>query len=325
MKKLLQLSIITVLSIIVLAACGDDEKSNGEKEFTIGVTQIVEHDSLDEAYKGFQDAIKEAGLNVKYDFQSAQNEIPNVHTIAEGFVADDVDLIFANATPSAQGAENATDDIPVVFTSVTDAVEADLVESMEEPGANVTGVVDLHPEAIGKTIAFIEEYFPGARIGTIYNAGEQNSVVQIDAINEAIKGTSLSVVERTVATSADVQSAAQTLIEEVDLFYIFTDNVVVSALDSVVDVADNQQIPLVVGEPDSLANGGFMTYGISYYEIGYTAGEQAVEILKDGKKPADIPVGYPKEVVLLINKEAAELQGVEWDADWDEDAEFINE
>ncbi|RYG73751.1 ABC transporter substrate-binding protein [Lentibacillus lipolyticus] len=336
MKKGLLL-IIALISFMVITACGggsenddadksDDAKdSDEEKTYTIGATQIVEHPSLDAAYKGFQDAFADAGLNVEYDLQSAQGDQNNVTPIAENFVADQVDLIFANSTPSALGAVQATEDIPIVFTSVTDAVEAGLVESMEQPGGNATGVVDLHPDAIKNTVQFIADNFDGAQVGLIYNAGEQNSVTQIEAVKKAAEGSDLSFAERTVANSAEVQQAAQTLVSKVDVFYIITDNTVVSALDSVVGVANEQDIPMVVGEPDSLKKGGFATYGIDYEKIGYRTGEMAVEILKGNKKPSDIAVEYPQEMQLFINKQAAEEQGVEWNEEWDENAKILKD
>lgn len=170
MKRSLQLFLMMMLSIIVLAACGDsgeetdatdDNASDNEEvdeaaDYVIGATQILEHPSLDEAYEGFQAAIEDSDLDVTFDYQNAQNDQNNVETISNNFVADDVDLIFANSTPSALGALNATDDIPILFTSVTDAVDADLVDSMEAPGENITGVVDLHPDAIDETVSFIK-------------------------------------------------------------------------------------------------------------------------------------------------------------------------
>ncbi|WP_099157697.1 ABC transporter substrate-binding protein [Virgibacillus ndiopensis] len=332
MKRLLQL--IAILGVIVLAACGNntsstngdgdgDSTSEGEKTYKIGATQIVEHPSLDAAYEGFQSALDDAGLDVEYDLQSAQNDQNNVKPISDGFVADNVDLIFANSTPSALGALQATSEIPIVFTSVTDAVDAGLVKSMDEPGENITGVVDLHPDAIKKTVEFIDANFPDAKVGMVYNAGEQNSVTQVEAVKEAAKGTSLSFVERTVANSAEVQQATTTLVGEADVFYIITDNTVVSALDSVVGVANEQDIPLIVGEPNSLAKGGFATFGIDYYTIGYRSGEMAAAILTGEKKPSDIPVEYPPEIQLFINKQGAEEQGVEWNPEWDETAQFV--
>lgn len=334
MKRNLQLFLVMVFSVFILAACGgndeetdangNDEEVDEDAEYVIGATQILEHPSLDEAYEGFQSALEDAELDVTYDYQNAQNDQNNVETISNNFVADDVDLIFANSTPSALGALNATDDIPILFTSVTDAIDADLVESMEEPGENITGVVDLHPDAIDETVAFIDDNFEGADVGLIYNSGEANSVAQIDQVNEAVEGTSLSTSERTVSNSAEVQQAADTLSGDVDVFYIVTDNTVVSALDTVVEVAEEQQIPLMVGEPDSLEKGGFATYGIDYFSIGERTGEMAVDILEGDKEPGEMDVEYPPEIELFINKEAAEAQGVEWDDAWDDEAEFVD-
>ncbi len=334
MKKRLSFFIVAIMALFALVACGDSaddatkddtDQNTGEERFVIGATQIVEHPSLDRAYEGFQAAIEEAGLDVEFDYQNAQADQNNVKTIADNFVADNVDLIFANSTPSAEGALNATKDIPIVFTSVTDAVSAGLVPSMDEPGENITGVLDLHPESIVKMIEFIDQYFEGSDIGIIYNAGEANSVAQIEAILEVAEDTSLTIHERTVSNSSEVQQAAMTLAGDVDGFFIFTDNTVVSALDSVIGVANEQQIPLFVGEPDSLAKGGFATFGIDYYTIGYRAGEMAVDILTGEKQPSDIKVEYPPSMQLIINKEAAELQGVEWNDEWDDIAEFLDE
>lgn len=343
MKKWVQLMAIAILAVLALVACGggdndaetdEENESNSEgsenategdedKTYTIGATQIVEHPSLDRAYEGFQAAFEEAGLDVEYNFQSAQNDPNNVKPISDGFVADGVDLIFANSTPSALGAVEATSDIPIVFTSVTDAVDAGLVTAMDEPGENITGVLDLHPDAIAETVAFIDTYYKDASVGVIYNAGEPNSVTQIDAVKAAIEDTSLTLEERTVANGAEVQQAATTLVSDVDVFYIITDNTVVEALDSVISVANDQDIPLIVGEPDSVAKGGFATFGIDYYTIGYRTGEMAIEILTGEKATKDIPVEYPPEIQLFINKTAAEEQGVEWQDAWDEDAQFV--
>ncbi|WP_186576813.1 ABC transporter substrate-binding protein [Aquibacillus kalidii] len=340
-NKWLILLLLAIISVFVLAACGTDDESAGNSDSTsgsggeaeddssdskvykIGATQIVEHPSLDAAYEGFKAAIADAGLEVEYDFQSAQNDQNNTSIIAKNFVADNVDLIFANSTPSAQGALQATKDIPIVFTSVTDAVGTGLVESMDKPGENITGVVDLHPDAIKNTVDFIDTYYEGAKVGLIYNAGEANSVTQIEAVNEAVDGTSLSTVERTVATSAEVQQAATTLVGEADVLYIITDNTVVSALETVIGVANEQDIPLIVGEPNSVEKGGFATYGIDYYTIGYRSGEMAVDILTGEKKPSEIPVEIPPEMQLFINKDAAEEQGVKWNPEWDDKAKLL--
>lgn len=313
---------------LLLSGCGSKESNNAENEkksekaFKVGVTQIVEHPSLDAAYDGFKKALEDAGLDVDFDVQIAQGDQNNNQSIANNFVGDGVDLIFANSTPSALGALNATKDIPIVFTSVTDPVGGGLVKAMDKPGANITGTTDTHPDAIPNTVKFMDEQFDGKNVGVIYNAGEQNSVAQIELVKKAMKGTDLKIVEATVATSADVKQAAESLIGKADMIYIITDNTVVSALESVVQVANEQKLPLFVGELDSVERGGFAAYGFDYFDIGYEAGEMAAQILKGEKKAGDLPVQYPQKLKLLINKDAASKMGIEIKEEWNSMAEF---
>ncbi|WP_240374809.1 ABC transporter substrate-binding protein [Bacillus piscicola] len=349
-KKWLQLLAAGALSVTMLGACGqsdeeaagsgDAENANGDTEeaetdanadetFVIGATQIVEHPSLDAAYEGFKEGLADNGFvegeNVEFDHQSAQGDQNNTATIANNFIAEGVDLIFANSTPSAQAALQASSETPILFTSVTDAVEAGLVDSMDNPGELITGVVDLHPEAIQMTVDFMSEYFPDSTVGMVYNSGEQNSVTQIEAVEKAAADTGLDIATRSVSTSAEVQQATESLVGEADVLYIITDNTVVSALETVVGVAESQGLPLIVGEPDSLERGGFATFGINYHDIGYRTGEMAAEILSGEKTPAEIPAEYPQDMELFINKEAAEAQGIEIHEDWEEKAQFIGE
>lgn len=330
MKKKLQFTaVMTLAAGLFLTGCGNDStedasSSSDKKEtFKIGVTQIVKHDSLDQAYKGFQAALKDSDIKADYDLQIAQGDQNNSQSIANNFVGDKVDLIFANSTPSALSSANATKDIPIVFTSVTDPVAAELVTSLDKPGGNVTGTTDSHPDAIAKSVSFLADELGAKSIGTVYNTGEQNSNVQVDQMKKEAKKAGIKVVEASAATSAEVKQAAESLIGKVDAFYIITDNTVVSALESVISVADNEDIPLFVGELDSVNAGGFAAYGFSYYDIGYEAGEKAVEILKDGKKPGEIAVDYPQNLKLVINEKAAKDMGVEIKDDWKADAEFV--
>jgi putative tryptophan/tyrosine transport system substrate-binding protein len=333
-KEVRKLVFMLVASLLLLGGCGASKTSEtgkqegsnadgGEKTYKVGVTQFVEHPSLDAAFEGFKKALEDKGLSVTYDVQNAQGDMNNNQTIANNFVADKVDLIFANSTPSALAALNATKDIPIVFTSVTDPVGAQLVKSMEEPGGNVTGTTDTHPEAIPKTVEFINKYIDGTRVGMIYNSGEQNSVAQVEIVKKAMEGTDLEIVPVSVSTSAEVKQAAESLVGKVDCFYIITDNTVVSALESVIQVANNEDIPLFVGELDSVKRGGFAAYGFDYYDIGYEAGVMAAEILEGKKKPSDLPVQYPQKLKLQINKKAAEEMGVELNQEWETIAEYI--
>ncbi|OZI11749.1 BMP family ABC transporter substrate-binding protein [Bacillaceae bacterium SAS-127] len=322
---------IGMTSMLMLAGCGNSgeeekkEEAGPAKEDTvkIGVTQIVEHPSLDNAYKGFQQALEDEGIKADYDVQIAQGDQNNNQTIANNFVSDKVDLIFANSTPSAASALNATKEIPIVFTSVTDAVAGGLVKDLNNPGGNITGTTDLHPEAIPKTIEFMAKEFDGKNVGVIYNAGEQNSVAQVEAVEKVMKENGLKLVPVTVSTSSEVKQAAESLVGKADMIYIVTDNTVVSALESVIQVANKEDIPMFVGELDSVKRGGFAAFGFEFYDIGYEAGQMAVQILKDGKKPGDLPVQPPQNLKLLINEKAAKEMNIEIKEEWKEQAEFV--
>ncbi|WP_188207082.1 ABC transporter substrate-binding protein [Alkalibacillus aidingensis] len=349
MKKLLLLLVIGVISILV--ACGSgaieegSEEGNGDEpedeingdepedededevtrdnaDFVVGVSQIVEHPSLDRATEGFQDALEEAGLSVYFDISLAQGDNNNASLIAEQFVGDEVDLIFGNSTPSTQSALNETDEIPIVFTSVTDPEGAGLVDTMDQPGGNVTGTADMHPDAVPSAVELVEE-MGYESIGLIYNASEQNSVRQIELVNEVADENGLETHEATVSSSSEVMQSAESLVGQADVFLIITDNTVVSALESVISVGQNESMPVFVSELDSVRRGGFAGYGFDYYDIGYEAGEKAVKILEDGENPGDIPASYPQNLILEVNEEAAELMGVEITDELREQAEIV--
>lgn len=325
----MKLLVLFLASAIVLAGCNSSTTGNND-EVVIGVTQIVEHPSLDAAFDGFKKALEDNGYkdgeNVKYNVQIAQGEQSNSVSIANNFVADKVDLIFANSTPSAQTALQATKeegDIPVVFTSVTDPVGAGLIEAFDKPGANITGTSDNHPESISNTIEFMINELNVKKIGVLYNAGEQNSIVQVEAVEEVAKNNGAEIVTASVSTSAEVKQAAESLIGRVDAIYVPTDNTVVSAFQTVVTVANEQKLPLFAGELDSMEQGAVAASGFSYYDLGYQTGLMAVQILKGEKKPSEIPAAYPESFKLVINKAAAEAQGVELKDSWKDIAEIF--
>ncbi|PKR86597.1 MULTISPECIES: ABC transporter substrate-binding protein [Bacillaceae] len=319
---------VVLLSTILLAACGSKtstpsssggQANNGEskkKTYNIGVTQIVEHPSLDAAFEGFKKAIEEGGIKAKYNIQNAQGDNSTNTTIATNLVNSKVDLIFANSTPSAQAAASQTKDIPIVFTSVTDPIGAKLVSSMENPGANITGTIDTHPDAIPNTLKFMKEKLNMTKVGMVYNSGEQNSRAQVDNVKKLASGIGLKIVEASVATSADVKQATESLVGKVDGFYIISDNTVVSALESVISVANKNKLPMMAAEFDSVRKGALGAYGFEYYDIGYEAGQMAVKILKGESKPSDLPVQVPQNLKLVINKKTANTIGIDIKDDW---------
>lgn len=332
MKKTVKGLSIALAGLLLLAGCGTkesagDTKQGGaekDKTFKVGISQFAPHPSLDAATKGFQDALKDKGLKVDFKVQNAQADQNNTQSIAKNFVGDKVDLIFANATQSAIAALNATKDIPIVFTSVTDPVGAGLVKAFDKPGENITGTTDNHPEATKKTISFITDEVKAKNVGVIYNAGEQNSVVQVDEVKKLVKEKGAKLVEVSVSNTSEVKQAAESLVGRVDAIYIPTDNTVVTALDAVIAVANNKKIPLFVGELDSMKKGAVAASGFEYYDIGYQSGEMAADILTGKKKTSEIPVQLPKSLKLVINKKAAKAQGLTVKEEWKSLGEFYD-
>ncbi|MEK5039432.1 ABC transporter substrate-binding protein [Sporosarcina sp. FSL K6-3457] len=322
MNKLKKIAVILFSAVLLLTACssGDNNEASSyvgnDKKYTVGVTQIVEHPSLNAAFEGFKQALADAGLDVDYQVQNAQNDNSANITIASNLVNSGVDLIFANSTSSAQAVASETQEIPIVFTSVTDAVGAQLVDSLEKPGGNVTGTIDLHPDVIPLTMKFLKEQLEAKNIGVVFNAGEQNARVQIDKVKELAKEMDLNIIEAAVATSADVKQAVDSLIGKVDSLYIIKDNTVVSALESVTSAAFDNKLPMMVGELDSVKRGGLAAYGFSYHDLGYETGQMAVKILTGESKPAELPVQVTKNLKFVVNEETASAIGLDIKEEW---------
>jgi putative ABC transport system substrate-binding protein len=309
----LGLFLILALVLTAVVGCGGGEATEEGGPITIGITQIVEHPALDSARQGFIDAMTEAGYvegeDIIFDVANAQNDKSNALTIAQKFANDKVDIIFAIATPTAQAAAQATTDIPILITAVTDPVDAGLVDTMEAPGGNVTGTTDMNP--IAEQLELIKKFVPDAtKVGVVYNAGEPNSEVQVEIVKELAGPMGLEVVEATVSTSADVNQAANSLVGRVDAIYVPTDNTVVSALESVLQVAEKNKIPVIAGEGDSVKRGALITIGIDYYKLGKQTAEMAIRVL-NGEDPATMPIETQKDMKLYLNKSAAAAMGVE--------------
>ena len=282
------------------------------KPFKIGVTTIVSHPALEADQKGFEKALADAGVEAVYDYQNAQGEMANAQAIAQKFDADKVDLVHAIATPTSQAAVKVIKKIPVVYSSVTDPVDAGLVKTMDAAGENVTGVSDAWP--IDRQIDLYHEMLPSAKKwGTIYNAGDANSVQSINWTREAMKKRGLEIVEVTISNSSEVYTAAQSLIGRVDAIYITSDNMVASAFGSVTKVSDGNKIPLFVGNTDQVPQCAIAALGFDYFAVGYAAGKKAAMILKDGKNPGSIPSGLAEDLKLHLNPKAAEKQGMKLD------------
>lgn len=324
----LTLTAALAVTALGLTACGDsgDAGAGGDEKYTVGINQLVSHPALDGAREGFKEAFSDAGLEVTFEEQNAQGEQATVTSIASTFANDgDVDLVAAIATPAAQGTAAAVKDKPVVFMAVTDPKGAELVASEEAPGGNVTGVSDRNP--VKEQLQLLKDVNPDAKtVGIVYNSGEANSAVQVEQAKEAGQELGLEIKEATVTNSSEVQQGVQSL-SDVDGIYVPTDNAVVSALETVVGFGEENDIPVISADIDSVDRGALGTYGIDYKAHGKQAGEMAVKILKDGANPGEIAVGFadPANLQLVLNPAAAEAYGVEIPAERTDEADRLVE
>jgi len=316
MKHTKPLSTLALVAASALALSGcassDQAASSSDDMITIGISQIVQHQALDDAREGFKKAFVDAGYvdgtDISFDEQNAQGEQATASTIAAKFAADKVDLVLAIATPTAQAAVQSITDIPVLFTAVTEPEEAGLVSSWEKPGSNVTGTSDLNP--VKEQLELIQEILPDAKsVGIIYSSGEVNSEVQVKLAKEAAKKLGLTIKEATVTNSSEVAQATVSL-GDVDAIYIPTDNRVTEGLEAVIQYSESNQIPLFGAENGQVERGAIATYGISYTDLGYQTGQMAIRILEDGADPADMPVETLDTIEFILNPAAAERMGV---------------
>jgi len=303
--------LIALISLFVLAV------SSFAAPLRVGITQIVEHPALDAARQGFIERMAELGyregVDVVYDIHSAQGDTGTAMTIAQKFAADRVDLVLAIATPTAQAAAQVIRDIPILITAVTDPVSAELVESIERPGTNVTGTSDLTP--VRAQLELLKLLAPSARrVGVIYNSGEVNSVVQVELARRAAADLGLEIVEAIAVNSSEVLQAAQSLVGRVDALYVPTDNTVVSAIEAVVLVAERARLPLISGEDLSVEQGALATVGLDYKQLGRQTADMAVRVLR-GENPAEMPIEYQDEISVVVNLAAAARMGVDIPAD----------
>jgi putative ABC transport system substrate-binding protein len=308
---------ILILILIVSVSVSLAQEKKSKKMIRIGVTQIVSHPALDGDAKGFEKALADAGfkegVNVTYDRQNAQGDMANAQTIAQKFLDAKVDMVHSIATPTSQAVVKVIKNIPVIFSSVTDPVDAGLVPktspSGTKSGTNVTGVSDRWPVAL--QFERYTKFVPKAKKwGTIYNAGDANSMVHIKEMREAAKKLGVELMEASISTSAETMQAAQSLAGKgVQAINITSDNTAVSAFEAIVKICNEKKIPLFAGDVDSVSRGAIAAYGLDYFLIGESAGKKAVQVLK-GKKPGDIPWGPAEKFSLVISQKAAKTQGV---------------
>lgn len=300
MKRFFTLAAAAVLALTATVALAQQK--------VISITQIVEHPALDNTRKGFMDELKTLGVDAKFNVHIAQGNAATNVQIAGQMLDEKPNLILAIATPGAQVCAQKIKDIPVLFSAVSDPVGAGLVKTMDAPGGNLTGMTDMPP--VAKQLDLIKSILPKvSKIGVVYNAGEANSVSQVEAFKAASAKAGTSVVEATVTNSGGVYQAAKSLVGKCDAVYIPLDNTVVSAFESLVKVCEENKLPLFSSDNESVSKGAIAALAVDYYAMGQQTAQMAKKVL-DGAKPATMPVESLKNLDVHLNLKAAKLQGV---------------
>lgn len=338
MKKRNILAGLSLCFMLVAAGCGNNNTAENSgnavnsgnsptnagaadsKTYKIAISQYVEHPSLDATREGILAALKDAGIvegeNLKVDLENAQADQANNLSIAQKIAADSNDLVLAIATPSAQSIvqalSKASKDTPILFAAVTDPLDAKIVTDLEHPGGNVSGVSDTNPEAINRLMQFIATQFPNVKkLGIVINEGEPNAVIMAEIAKKELDKHGIELVKAAITNTSEVKQAAESLVGRVDAFYITLDNTVVSAVDTIIQTANDKKIPFFSSDRDTVEKGAFATVGFKYFDHGYQVGQMAVDILKNGKKPADMKVTMQEKLDLILNLKSAAAQGIE--------------
>ena len=331
--KLNILKKLTALGLCVpmlITGCSNDKVETGNKEeigdviYRIGITEYMEHPSLDAAREGFVDEMEKLGVNREFDYVNAQGDTTNTQVIAEKFVKDKVDLIYSIATLSTQAAKKASEktDIPVLFTAVTDPVYSQIVKATDEIEKNVTGVTDkVEAKEILKLAKDLKD---GAKVvGIIYNTGESNSEIQIDEVKIAADDLDMTVETIGITTVNDIPQAMNTLSEKIDVLYMISDNMVASAIQLVANLAIEKNILTLSTIESQAADGVLISNGLSYYELGRQTAAMAKKILVDNMDIKDIHVESPTELKKIVNEKTMEALGLAKDNKAFEGAEFL--
>ena len=309
MKKIIAMSIATMMLLSMLVGCGNTEapKNDDPDVYRVGIVQLQQHVALDQATQGFQDALTEKlGDKVTFDVKEASGEPTNCTTIVTKFVNDDVDLIMANTTPAVIAAKEATAAIPIVGTSVTDYVaeEAAIVASNEAPGGNVTGYSDMSD--IAAHVELTQKLCPDAKtVAIVYCSAEPNSVIQGGQAEELYQAAGFTTVTLTASDVTTISTVVTAACDQADVIYIPTDNLFAENMESVKNIAEPAKVPVITGEGGMAKAGGTASVAIDYYVLGYRAGEMAYEIMVNGADPATTPIGFmtADDMELIINEE----------------------
>ena len=320
MKKLISLVLAAVMALS-LVACGsgskDKDTDTGDKTYKVGVVQLVQHEALDAATKGFIDALNEAlPGQVKFEEKNASGDSNNCTTIVNGFISDKVDLIMANATPALQAAASATSTIPILGTSVTDyATALEIADWTGTVGGNISGTSDLAP--LDKQAAMLQELFPNAKkVGMLFCSSEPNSKYQVDEVTKLLSAAGITCTEYTFTDSNDVSSVTQKACDDSDVLYIPTDNTAASNTEAIAKVVLAAGTPVIAGEAGICKGCGVATLSIDYYELGKITGQMAAKILTGEADISTMPVEFAPTATKQANMANCEKLGITVPADY---------
>ena len=318
MKKLISLVLAAVMALsLVACGSGNKDKDTGDKTYKVGVVQLVQHEALDAATKGFTDALKEAlGDKVEVVEKNASGDSNNCSTIVNGFISDKVDLIMANATPALQAAASATSTIPILGTSVTDyATALEIADWTGTVGGNISGTSDLAP--LDKQAAMLQELFPNAKkVGMLFCSSEPNSKYQVDEVTKLLSAAGITCTEYTFTDSNDVSSVTQKACDDSDVLYIPTDNTAASNTEAIANVVLAAGTAVIAGEAGICKGCGVATLSIDYYELGKITGQMAAKILTGEADISTMPVEFAPTATKQANMANCEKLGITVPADY---------
>ncbi|SUP03081.1 ABC-type uncharacterized transport system, periplasmic component [Tissierella praeacuta] len=303
-SKISKLVSLAVSGIVFLSGCNSNVNNpnsvSEEKIFKIGISQLADHPALDDARLGFEDGLKELGINAEIDYQNAQGDIPTTMSISQKFVRDKVDLIYAIATPAAQSAKQSTNDIPILFSAVTDPVKSEIVTDWKNVGGNVTGTSDMAPT--DSQLKMFKEIDPSIKtIGILYNTSEANSEIQIEEVKNLAPNEGLEIITVGISNVNELPQAIDSILNKVDGIYALSDNLIASSVELLSKKLMDKKIISVCAEETQVKGGLLITNGLSYYELGKQTAKMAKEILVDKKHVSTIPVGVAEKTITTVN------------------------
>lgn len=314
-----------MLGVLLIGGMFSGCSAKSDENIKIGINQLGQHGALDYSREGFIEGLKEKGYedgkNITIDYKNAQDEVGTAQTISQQFVSDKKDLILAIATPAAQASYNATKEIPIVFTAVTDPVSAEIAKDWKSSGTNVTGVSDMVP--VDKQLELLAKLIPDVKtIGVIYSTSEANSKVQVDELKKQAAIFNLEVKEIGVTSVNEINQNLTSAIGDIDVLYTPTDNTVASSYDLVGNICLKNNVPILGAEEAVVSKGGLCSIGIDYFKLGKETAYKAVEII-EGKKPSEVEITTLSDMAITINTDVAKKLNITIPSDINEKAKKV--